>query len=327
MSVRSLAERNRANARKSTGPRTAAGKAVVARNAIRHGATCRPDPDRVATWLAIILDEPAFATALRHPVTERELQALRLAEVEARLAGVVRARQAFEIEAAERAAAVARRRKELEATLFESGPPVLAGAALRAAIKRFVTLGRRAVALGKEQDSRRRLFRRYLREAQAQRNKAFRAWIAVLRRETGGPAPGPSRGPGAGDGPGIPKQSQDRTEGARSAPDPSADPAAMAGGDLLPKQSQPPSKGAPDATVPRTRPPGEAVSSVDAVDAHVPKQSQPAPVAGPKPEATARAGPETIRGDGAPGTEVPKQSQPPPGGHRPAGGQCDRRRG
>ncbi|MFA8444031.1 hypothetical protein [Yoonia sp.] len=39
--------RNKANARKSTGPKSAAGKAVVAGNARKHGVTGRPDPGRV----------------------------------------------------------------------------------------------------------------------------------------------------------------------------------------------------------------------------------------------------------------------------------------
>ena len=58
MSSDPITARNRANAQKSTGPKTAEGKAIVAGNARQHGATARPDPGSVAAWLAIILDRP-----------------------------------------------------------------------------------------------------------------------------------------------------------------------------------------------------------------------------------------------------------------------------
>ena len=53
-----IADRNRANAAKSTGPKTRAGKAASSKNARRHGATGAPDPRRVASWLSVILDRP-----------------------------------------------------------------------------------------------------------------------------------------------------------------------------------------------------------------------------------------------------------------------------
>ena len=55
-----ITARNRANAQKSTGPKTPLGKATVAGNALRHGATARPDPKSVAAWLEIILDRPTL---------------------------------------------------------------------------------------------------------------------------------------------------------------------------------------------------------------------------------------------------------------------------
>ena len=53
-----IVRRNRANAAKSTGPRTRAGKAIVAQNARRHGATAKLDPDQVRLWLKVILAAP-----------------------------------------------------------------------------------------------------------------------------------------------------------------------------------------------------------------------------------------------------------------------------
>lgn len=78
-----ITARNKENAQKSTGPKTAAGRAVSAQNAHTHGATVRPDPQAVAHWLQVILNrdltnddfEPGYATGQA---------ALRLAEAEAR---------------------------------------------------------------------------------------------------------------------------------------------------------------------------------------------------------------------------------------------------
>ena len=60
MSHERITARNRSNARKSTGPRTVAGKAIIGGNAKKHGVTGHPDPERVRTWLAIILGRPGI---------------------------------------------------------------------------------------------------------------------------------------------------------------------------------------------------------------------------------------------------------------------------
>jgi len=91
-----IADRNRANAAKSTGPKTRAGKAASSKNARRHGATGAPGPSRVASWLAVILG--------RRQVTPRDLMpadaagdlALTLALAEARLAAAEDALAEFE---------------------------------------------------------------------------------------------------------------------------------------------------------------------------------------------------------------------------------------
>ncbi len=84
---------NRVNARKSTGPRTAAGKAAVARNALRHGLS-------LPLWRehAIELDVDALARRIVGSIpglaAEPRLHALacRIAEAQLDLARVRRAR-------------------------------------------------------------------------------------------------------------------------------------------------------------------------------------------------------------------------------------------
>ena len=64
-----IAARNRLNAQKSTGPKTASEKALVAGNARRHGATARPYPDTVVTWIRVILDDPKMQRRPYFPQT------------------------------------------------------------------------------------------------------------------------------------------------------------------------------------------------------------------------------------------------------------------
>lgn len=91
-----ITARNRANAAKSTGPRTDAGKVVVAQNARRHGATARPDPERVATWARIFLDTPDLEPIDLLADDAHTRSALALAVAEARLAEATRALEEFE---------------------------------------------------------------------------------------------------------------------------------------------------------------------------------------------------------------------------------------
>lgn len=96
MTREKIAARNPANATKSTGPKTAQGKAVVAGNARRHGATARPAPAAVATWLRIILDDPDITAKARVPTDARGYRALMLAQAEVQLVIATNALRDFE---------------------------------------------------------------------------------------------------------------------------------------------------------------------------------------------------------------------------------------
>lgn len=75
---------NLANAEKSTGPRSSAGRNRSSRNAHKHGLTATPLWEDVTKWFRIILGDPGAAP---DPMDreDRLRAALRLAEAEAQL--------------------------------------------------------------------------------------------------------------------------------------------------------------------------------------------------------------------------------------------------
>lgn len=170
-----IAACNRANATKSTGPKTVQGKAVVAGNARRHGATARPDPAAVATWLRIILDDPDITVEAFVPTEERGYHALMLAQAEVQLVTATNAFRAYEAGMP----LILCVGKQL------TGRDIMVGLASGELPRRDRTrsqtqvyrdiLVRRAELRSAERQQ--RLFKRYLGEARTQRRKAFFAWL------------------------------------------------------------------------------------------------------------------------------------------------------
>jgi hypothetical protein len=99
--VADITARNRSNAKNSTGPKTALGKAAGARNACRHGATSAPDQASVADWLKIILNTPEISHEHFTPGGGNGRLALELARAEAVLCRSEHAMTDFERGAAE----------------------------------------------------------------------------------------------------------------------------------------------------------------------------------------------------------------------------------
>jgi hypothetical protein len=177
MSRSDITARNRANARKSTGPRTARGKAAVADNARRHGATARPDPARVRAWLAIILDRPEITADDLLPEGEAGFRALALAEAEARLVSTQEALDRLEAgkpEPSDPARDYAEVLDMLKRDVVEGGS---AGD-----INTGLSLLRQISGAVENPDAsgghRHVLLQRYLREARTGRRRAFEAWAA-----------------------------------------------------------------------------------------------------------------------------------------------------
>jgi hypothetical protein len=77
-------EANRRNAERSTGPKTAAGRAASSQNSRRHGLYADPPPELVLTFYRLIANNPEAHIALRSS-SPLERASVRLAEAEARL--------------------------------------------------------------------------------------------------------------------------------------------------------------------------------------------------------------------------------------------------
>lgn len=181
MTGEEIAARNRMNAQKSTGPRTARGKAIVAGNARRHGATARPDPEVVATWLRIILDDPQIEPNALIPSDELSFRALMLAQAEARLVTAGTSLREFEA----RMPLILRLGKRLT---YEDIIEGWASGELERPDRTLTQseVGRKIQAKKKKYQAaerRQRLLKRYLGEARAQRRKAFSAWVIASDRE------------------------------------------------------------------------------------------------------------------------------------------------
>ena len=186
MTSQDRAARNRANAQRSTGPRTAAGKATVAQNARRHGATSQPKFSTVGAWLSVILDRPDIKPTDLMPGDELGFRALALARAEAQRVAAEEALHDFEDTATSPSETVPGQISDATALLGE-----LSGYARRSSdVRLYAGLlrmmrhnEREERALGR---GRHNLLKRYLREARSQRGKAFEAWLACLREETRG---------------------------------------------------------------------------------------------------------------------------------------------
>ena len=176
MTSDAITARNRANAQKSTGPRSAAGKAATAQNARRHGATSRPDPASVATWLRIILDAPGLPPEDLLKDDARTRRALALAEAEVAVIAAGAALRAFENGDAEPCELTAGLQAFAD-LIDEDQQAGMSKKALRDAMRTYRLLSRLMRDDTEPGGRQHRLLKRYLREARGRRQKAFRAWL------------------------------------------------------------------------------------------------------------------------------------------------------
>ena len=164
--------------RRATGPVTAAGKAISAQNARRHGLSAEPAADLVSAWFNVILDNSRHTYEELNADTPRREVALRLAIAEARYH---RALDKLQTHAAEQNSAQVRAdefrgimRQEMASLLNDARDSRPNLAALECASSALWRMER----LSRDVERERRLYRRYLGEARAQPRKALRAWCA-----------------------------------------------------------------------------------------------------------------------------------------------------
>ena len=184
MTSQGMSARNRANAKKSTGPRTAAGKATSAQNARSHGATAKPDPASIAPWLRVILNDPDLRPADLFAEDDHTLRALALAEAEVKVSAALTSLDRFERGDDPPSEVTREFREFVESITGELVEEAMTKRRYRAGLSLLKRLENEISNETVLEGKRHRLLMRYLREARSQRRKAFQAWLACLREET-----------------------------------------------------------------------------------------------------------------------------------------------
>ena len=166
---------NRANAKKSTGPRTVAGKRRAARNSTRHGYLAGPKQGDIDAMLELILEDhpdpidPASAAA---PVIGA---ALELARAEARLKAIRGYERAFLVNGINDPILAGGLWSVIEVLMDDSR-----SAKEKREYDRFWWYCLRQMARRRPLEM--RLLRRYLVAAERDRQRALKNWIEVQER-------------------------------------------------------------------------------------------------------------------------------------------------
>jgi len=166
-----------------TGPVTDAGKAVSSQNARKHGLNAPPGEAIVTKWFNVILNNRGDDQEEPSAADPRQEAALRLAIAEARYHRALHKVDTHESEPGSAQQLAMKLRQEIWDVLagmpkkIADGPPdQYALAYANFAMKQLEDLFAQIVR-------ERRLYKRYLGEARAQRRKALRAWCSFNRDE------------------------------------------------------------------------------------------------------------------------------------------------
>ena len=169
--------------RRATGPVTEAGKAVSSQNARRHGLNAPPDENLVNYWFNLILDNGEDADEQPNGDDPRREAELRLAIAEARYHRALHKVATHDTEP-NSAQQVANKLHADVRFVLDGLPERVADGPADPFDLEYAEFGLRQVEkLLVEVGRERRLYRRYLGEALAQRRKALKAWCAFNRNE------------------------------------------------------------------------------------------------------------------------------------------------
>ena len=170
---------NRRNARKSTGPHSARGRAKVAQNALKHGLTLPPPSEDVLRWIRIILGDASATIDNLGGGAAREV-VMALARAEARLERA---------QAAERDAVLALQKytkthaepDPFALDLLDLEDPAVLATYLKSRHIGITKKGLRILISASDNRlpklrKRLRLMERYVREAEREKRQAFAAW-------------------------------------------------------------------------------------------------------------------------------------------------------
>ena len=166
--------------RRATGPTTAEGKAVSAQNAWKHGLSAEPAADLVAAWFNAILNNGEDALEEPNADDPRREVALWLAIAEARYHRALHKLDNHHTEPTS-AQSVVNVLYDHIMDLIDCGSyqKVLKDDPLQS-VEYSMQILKLMMQIAREK---RRLYRRYLGEARAQRKKALKAWCAFNRDE------------------------------------------------------------------------------------------------------------------------------------------------
>lgn len=183
MTEPAIISRNKSNAQKSTGPKTASGRAISSQNARRHGVTGKADPERLSKLLAVILDAPNVDLTHLYASDTKIAAARDLATAEVRLETAERALIEFEAgrgRLEDHPTGIAESIELVKDCFDFLGPDRLSAEEFLDKIEELERLAAKEMKFG---GRRHRLLRRYLREAQTGRSSALKAWINVNKGE------------------------------------------------------------------------------------------------------------------------------------------------
>ena len=169
--------------RRATGPKTAEGKAVSSQNARRHGVSAPPDADMVSAWFKLILNNGEDALEEPNASDARREAALRLAIAEARYHQALHKIDTHEREPGSAQQLAMKLRQEIRDILDDMPKKIADGPTDPHALAYANFAIKQLEELFAQISRERRLYKRYLGEARAQRAKALRDWCAFNRGE------------------------------------------------------------------------------------------------------------------------------------------------